>query len=256
VARKGSFPLALVSSSPTSTSTTCACCHSRPSTISSPPSPSTPATTAGIAKEYFEAQQAIDRAMTEALWRSNEVDVYTFALQTTARSICGSMAWPAGILNAARPYASKQPRQRAVPHRRPRAKLVTAEMARSFIGLSDPLITHRPGRARSSRSRLSSSRERGLGAWSVVHMPGFTAPSACSRRSAPLSCGTAGATRARSCPAVPAVKSAQCPPGHMVSGGYCMPLFRVVPPAVPKVQHCPNRLTQRHQRSCLELRQR
>ena len=29
-------------------------------------------------KEYFEAQQAIDRAMTEALWRSNEVDVYGF----------------------------------------------------------------------------------------------------------------------------------------------------------------------------------
>ena len=27
-------------------------------------------------KEYLEAQQAIDRAMTEALWRSNEVDVY------------------------------------------------------------------------------------------------------------------------------------------------------------------------------------
>jgi hypothetical protein len=27
-------------------------------------------------KEYFEAQQAIDRAMTEALWRSNEVDVH------------------------------------------------------------------------------------------------------------------------------------------------------------------------------------
>src|SRR5262249_39591104 len=26
-------------------------------------------------KEYFEAQQAIDRAMTEALWRSNEDDV-------------------------------------------------------------------------------------------------------------------------------------------------------------------------------------
>ncbi|SRR6266566_1920617 len=26
-------------------------------------------------KDYFEAQQAIDRAMTEALWRSNEVDV-------------------------------------------------------------------------------------------------------------------------------------------------------------------------------------
>ena len=27
-------------------------------------------------KEYLEAQQAIDRAMTEALWRSNEVDVH------------------------------------------------------------------------------------------------------------------------------------------------------------------------------------
>jgi hypothetical protein len=27
-------------------------------------------------KEYFTAQQAIDRAMTEALWRSNRVDVY------------------------------------------------------------------------------------------------------------------------------------------------------------------------------------
>jgi hypothetical protein len=26
-------------------------------------------------KEYFEAQQAIDRALTEALWRSNRVDV-------------------------------------------------------------------------------------------------------------------------------------------------------------------------------------
>jgi hypothetical protein len=38
---------------------------------------------------------------------------------------------------------------------------------------------------------------------------------------------------------MPAVKSAQCPPGHMVSGGYCMPLFRVAPPAVPKVMHCP-----------------
>ena len=27
-------------------------------------------------KEYFEAQQAIDRALTKALWRSNRVDVY------------------------------------------------------------------------------------------------------------------------------------------------------------------------------------
>jgi len=27
---------------------------------------------------------------------------------------------------------------------------------------------------------------------------------------------------------MPAVKSAQCPPGHMVSGGYCTPLFRAL----------------------------
>ena len=44
---------------------------------------------------------------------------------------------------------------------------------------------------------------------------------------------------------IPAVKSAQCPPGHMVSGGFCAPLFRVPPVAVPKVMHCPNRLMQR-----------
>ena len=52
---------------------------------------------------------------------------------------------------------------------------------------------------------------------------------------------------------MPAVKSAQCPPGHMVSGGYCTPLFRVAPPAVPKVMPCPNRLTQRGTSSCLEM---
>jgi hypothetical protein len=34
-------------------------------------------------KEYFQAQQAIDRAMTEALWRSNQVDVYNFRLPDT-----------------------------------------------------------------------------------------------------------------------------------------------------------------------------
>jgi hypothetical protein len=31
-------------------------------------------------KEYFEAQQAIDRAMMEALWRSNQLDVRNFRL--------------------------------------------------------------------------------------------------------------------------------------------------------------------------------
>ena len=28
---------------------------------------------------------------------------------------------------------------------------------------------------------------------------------------------------------IPAVKSAQCPPGHIVSGGYCTPMFRPTP---------------------------
>jgi hypothetical protein len=28
---------------------------------------------------------------------------------------------------------------------------------------------------------------------------------------------------------IPAVKSAQCPPGHIVSGGYCTPMFRRAP---------------------------
>ena len=54
---------------------------------------------------------------------------------------------------------------------------------------------------------------------------------------------------------MPAVKSAQCPPGYMVSGGFCAPLFRM-PPAVPKVMHCPNRLMQRGSSSCLEMRRR
>jgi hypothetical protein len=31
-------------------------------------------------KEFFEAQQAIDRAMMEALWRSNQLDVQNFRL--------------------------------------------------------------------------------------------------------------------------------------------------------------------------------
>ena len=55
---------------------------------------------------------------------------------------------------------------------------------------------------------------------------------------------------------MPAVKSAQCPPGHIVSGGFCAPLFRMPPAAVPKVMHCPNRLMQRGSSSCLEMRLR
>jgi hypothetical protein len=37
---------------------------------------------------------------------------------------------------------------------------------------------------------------------------------------------------------IPAVKSAQCPFGYMQSGGYCTPMFRVAPSAVPKVGRC------------------
>ena len=55
---------------------------------------------------------------------------------------------------------------------------------------------------------------------------------------------------------MPAVKSAQCPPGHMVSGGFCAPLFRMPPAVVPKAMHCPNRLMQRGNSSCLEMRRR
>jgi hypothetical protein len=55
---------------------------------------------------------------------------------------------------------------------------------------------------------------------------------------------------------MPAVKSAQCPPGYMVSVGFCTPLFRIPPAAVPKVMHCPNRLMQRGGSSCLEMRRR
>jgi hypothetical protein len=53
-----------------------------------------------------------------------------------------------------------------------------------------------------------------------------------------------------------AVKSAQCPPGHMVSGGYCTPMFRVAPTVVPKVGQCRSRGTQSGTSYCLEMRQR
>ena len=46
----------------------------------------------------------------------------------------------------------------------------------------------------------------------------------------------------------PAVKSAQCPPGHMVSGGYCTPMFRV--------RQCRSRLTESGTSYCLEMRRR
>ena len=55
---------------------------------------------------------------------------------------------------------------------------------------------------------------------------------------------------------IPAVKSAQCPPGHMVSGGYCTPMFRVAPTVVPKVGQCRSRGTQSGTSYCLEIRQR
>jgi hypothetical protein len=35
-------------------------------------------------------------------------------------------------------------------------------------------------------------------------------------------------------PLRPALKQAQCPVGYMQSGGYCMPLFRNVPPSTEK----------------------
>ena len=48
---------------------------------------------------------------------------------------------------------------------------------------------------------------------------------------------------------IPAVKIAQC-------GGFCAPLFRMPPAAVPKVLHCPNSLMQRGSSTWLELRRR
>ncbi len=36
-------------------------------------------------KEYFQAQQTIDRAMTEALWRSNQLDVQNFRVPDTGK---------------------------------------------------------------------------------------------------------------------------------------------------------------------------
>jgi hypothetical protein len=62
-------------------------------------------------------------------------------------------------------------------------------------------------------------------------------------------------TPAAAAPLIPAVKSAQCPFGSMQSGGYCMPLSRPAPAAVPKVGKCP-RGYGRSGYSCLDLRVR
>jgi hypothetical protein len=62
-------------------------------------------------------------------------------------------------------------------------------------------------------------------------------------------------TPAAAAPLIPAVKSAQCPFGYMQSGGYCMPLSRPAPAAVPKVGKCPRGYA-RNGNSCFDLRVR
>jgi hypothetical protein len=41
---------------------------------------------------------------------------------------------------------------------------------------------------------------------------------------------------------IPAVKSAQCPPRHIVSGGYCTPLFRGPPGSRPEAYALPKQM--------------
>ena len=60
---------------------------------------------------------------------------------------------------------------------------------------------------------------------------------------------------AAAAPLIPAVKSAQCPFGYMQSGGYCMPVSRPAPAAVPKVGKCPRGYA-RSGNSCFDLRVR
>jgi hypothetical protein len=62
-------------------------------------------------------------------------------------------------------------------------------------------------------------------------------------------------TPAAAAPLIPAVKSAQCPFGYMQSGGYCMPMSRPAPAAVPKVGKCP-RGYGRSGNPCFDLRAR
>jgi hypothetical protein len=56
-------------------------------------------------------------------------------------------------------------------------------------------------------------------------------------------------------PLIPAVKTAQCPVGYMQSGGYCMPLSRPAPTAVPKAGKCA-RGYERSGYSCFDRRMR
>ena len=62
-------------------------------------------------------------------------------------------------------------------------------------------------------------------------------------------------TPAAAAPLIPAAKSAQCPFGYMQSGGYCMPISRPAPAAVPKVGKCPRGYA-RSGHSCFDLRVR
>jgi hypothetical protein len=62
-------------------------------------------------------------------------------------------------------------------------------------------------------------------------------------------------TPAAAAPLIPAVKSAQCPFGSMQSGGYCMPMSRPAPEAVPKVGKCARGYA-RSGNSCVDLRMR
>ena len=62
-------------------------------------------------------------------------------------------------------------------------------------------------------------------------------------------------TPAAAAPLIPAVKSAQCPFGYMQSGGYCMPMSRPAPVAVPKVGKCPRGYA-RSGNPCVDLRAR
>jgi hypothetical protein len=62
-------------------------------------------------------------------------------------------------------------------------------------------------------------------------------------------------TPAVAAPLIPAVKSAQCPFGYMQSGGYCQPMSRPPPVAVPKAGKCPRGYGWRGN-SCFDLRVR
>ena len=62
-------------------------------------------------------------------------------------------------------------------------------------------------------------------------------------------------TPAAAAPLIPAVKSAQCPFGYMQSGGYCRPLSRPDPVAVPKAGKCA-RGYERSGYSCFDRRMR